>query len=112
MESHNLGEVLFAPVDVYLDEKNVYQPDLIFISKDQLNILQNTIKGVPDLVIEILSKGSEKLDKIEKKEVYERTGVKEYWIVEPETKKVWGYRLEDKLFKEILSQDGIFNQVY
>lgn len=107
VESHNLGEVLFAPVDVYLDEKNIYQPDIVFISKENLHIIHDKIKGVPDLVIEILSKGSEKTDKIEKKAVYEKCGVKEYWIADPETKKVWGYWLNENTYKEIPSQNGL-----
>jgi len=69
--------------------------------------VQNNVYGVPGLIIEILSPGSEKLDKVEKKEVYERCGVKEYWIVHPVTKKVIGYKLTDNDFSEIPSKDGV-----
>ena len=106
IETNKLGEVFFAPVDVYLDEENVYEPDIFFIATERLSIVQNNVYGVPDLIIEILSPGSEKIDKVEKKEVYERCGVKEYWIVQPLTKKVTGYKLTGSVFTEIPSTDG------
>ena len=106
VEDNKLGEVFYAPVDVYIDEENIYEPDIFFIAAERLSIVQNNVYGVPDLIVEILSPGSEKLDKVEKKEVYERCGVKEYWIVSPLTKKVIGYTLADKGFVEIYANDG------
>jgi Uma2 family endonuclease len=104
--SNQLGEVLFAPVDVYLDEENVYQPDIVFISNQQIHILQEKINGAPDLIVEILSPGSDKYDKKEKKAVYERSGVKEYWMVDPQTKKTTGYRLQGQHYFEMPAGDG------
>ena len=63
--------------------------------------------GAPDLIVEVLSPGSEKIDKNEKKEVYERCGVKEYWIVHPITKKVVGYKLTSNHFDNVTSKDGV-----
>lgn len=84
MKCHEEGVVLVAPIDVYLDEENQFQPDLIFISNENSNIIKETrIEGAPDLVVEILSKSTSKNDKIYKKAQYERLGVKEYWIVDP-----------------------------
>jgi Uma2 family endonuclease len=75
----NLGEVFVAPLDVILeDEVNRLQPDVFFVSKQNKDILQDWVRGVPDLVIEIVSKGSVRLDTVIKKEVYERYGVREY----------------------------------
>lgn len=105
--ANHLGEVFFAPVDVYLNEENVYQPDLVFISNERMHILQDSIHGAPDLVVEVLSPGSKRLDKADKKNVYESSGVKEYWIIEPESKKVTGYLLQNNRFIEIPSEDGI-----
>ncbi len=105
--SHHLGEVFFAPIDVYLDPENVYQPDLIFISNERKHIIQENIHGAPDLVVEVLSPGSIKLDKREKKAVYEKHAVKEYWIVDPESKKVSGYQLQNDTYLEMPSQDGL-----
>jgi Uma2 family endonuclease len=54
-----LGEVFDAPYDVYLDDENVVQPDILFISKDRLNIIgEKNIQGAPDLVIEIISENT------------------------------------------------------
>lgn len=111
VKSQKLGEVLFAPVDVYLDEKNIYQPDIVFVSREKLHIIQSKIKGVPDMVIEILSKGSEKLDKIEKKAVYEKCGVKEYWIVDPLSKAVTGYQLKENNYHELPASTGLIQSL-
>lgn len=107
VEANNLGEVLFAPVDVYLDEENIYQPDILFIANDHLHIIEDSIKGAPDLIIEILSPGSERLDKVEKKNAYELHGVKEYWVINPSSKKVTGYQLMGNNYTEITSQNGV-----
>ena len=105
--SHHLGEVFYSPIDVYLDEENVFEPDLIYISNERLHILKDNVCGAPDLVVEVLSPGTEFKDKRDKKAAYEKFGVKEYWIAHPVTKKVIGYRLEEARFIEIPSQDGI-----
>ncbi|HEY0829048.1 MAG TPA: Uma2 family endonuclease [Bacilli bacterium] len=81
---HLNGIILFAPVDVYLDEGNLLQPDLIFITNDNMHIAKEArIEGAPDLVAEILSPSTSQNDKIRKKAQYERFGVKEYWVVDP-----------------------------
>ena len=84
VKSGDLGEVLDAPLDVYLSETDTFQPDIIFISKERLNIIGETkIEAAPDLVIEILSPSTAYYDLRHKMRVYEATGVKEYWIVDP-----------------------------
>jgi Uma2 family endonuclease len=78
------GVLLLAPMDVYLDDENLFQPDLIFISNENAHIIKKSyIEGTPDLLMEILSPSTSKNDKIRKKTQYERFGVKEYWIVDP-----------------------------
>lgn len=78
------GIVVVAPMDVHLDENNILQPDVIFISNETVHIVKNNkIFGAPDLVVEILSPSTSTNDKIRKKTQYERFGVKEYWIVDP-----------------------------
>ncbi|MDQ3847189.1 MAG: Uma2 family endonuclease [Bacteroidota bacterium] len=69
------------------------QPDIVFTAQENLSIIKDDkIKGVPDLIIEILSPGNPDLDKVVKKEVYEQFGVKEYFIVHPVTKEVIAYQ--------------------
>jgi len=96
---NGLGLVLYAPMDVYLGETETYQPDLIFIAKDRLAIVEpDRINGVPDLVVEILSPGTAYYDLRKKYRVYEEKGVKEYWIVDPEEQSVEIYTLQDGKF--------------
>jgi Uma2 family endonuclease len=86
---HDLGEVLQAPVDVYLSEYDVVQPDLVFVAKERLGIIEeNRIRGGPDLVVEILSPSSLKFDREIKMKLYARHGVREYWIADPAGKSV------------------------
>lgn len=97
---NNLGEVFYAPCDVYLDDENVVQPDLLFISKDRLNIIgDKNIQSAPNLVIEIISENSVYRDMVQKKRLYARFGVKEYWIVIPEEKEVEVYILKGEAYQ-------------
>jgi Uma2 family endonuclease len=81
IETNRLGLFFFAPVDVLLSAHDIVQPDLFFISNERSAIAQEqNVQGAPDLVIEILSKGTLRLDKGPKLKAYERCGVREYWI--------------------------------
>jgi len=96
---NDLGEVFDAPYDVYLDAENVVQPDLLFVMKESLNIIgEKNIQGAPDLVIEIISESTAYRDLVQKKKLYARFGVKEYWIVPPEASSVEVYTLKDNTF--------------
>jgi Uma2 family endonuclease len=78
------GEILLAPLDVHFDEENIVQPDVIYIARERLGIIRDGfIFGVPDLVVEILSESTGRRDKTIKKALYERFGVKEYWLADP-----------------------------
>lgn len=95
---HSLGEVLDAPVDVVLSMTTVVQPDIVFISQSRSHIVtKKNIVEAPDLVIEILSESSETTDRTTKKRIYERYGMKEYWIVDPVTQSVEQYVLSANL---------------
>ncbi|MCB1159967.1 MAG: Uma2 family endonuclease [Leptospiraceae bacterium] len=83
LQNHNLGKVAYSPVDVKLDEKNVVQPDIIFVSIKRSSIIDRYIKGAPDFVVEILSKGNVATDRKKKRKLYGNFGVLEYWIVNP-----------------------------
>ena len=107
IERNHLGETRVAPYDVYLDDDNVFQPDIIFIDKTNTPLIKSEgLHGAPDLVIEILSPGSTRFDKGEKKAVYERSGVKEYWLVDAETKNAEGFILKAGKFSIIGKSKG------
>lgn len=107
VENKNLGNIVVAPVDVYLGADNVYQPDIIFIGNERLSIIEEDgLHGAPDLIIEILSPGTAQYDLGEKKAVYEQYGVQEYWAADPDTRAVQGYYLKSGLFEKIPSKAG------
>jgi Uma2 family endonuclease len=85
------GEVFIAPLDVKLAEHSIVQPDVLYISPDRREILgdrRGWIDGAPDLLIEILSPGTARRDRVQKLALYARSGVKEYWIVDPTERQV------------------------
>ncbi len=96
-----LGKVWAAPVDVMLSENDVVQPDVVFLTKDRMSLAAggDKIQGAPDLVVEILSPRTQKTDSITKRHLYEKYGVREYWIVDPEMEAVEIYRLWDGRFR-------------
>jgi Uma2 family endonuclease len=91
---HRLGRVYHAPCDVLLSEHDVVQPDVLFVSNARARILadRKNVKGAPDLVIEILSKSTRRLDEETKLDLYDRYDVLEYWIVDPDRRTAQVYR--------------------
>lgn len=82
--TNSQGLVVLSPMDVRFDNDNIFQPDLIYISKEKINeIVRDVIEGAPDLIIEILSPSNAYYDLRQKKDVYQKYGVKEYIIVDP-----------------------------
>jgi Uma2 family endonuclease len=83
VQSQKLGEVFVAPVDVVLDRENVVQPDLVFVSASNAGLLERRgVMGVPDLVVEVISPQSLRRDRYDKRELYARFGVKEFWLAD------------------------------
>lgn len=88
------GKAYASPIEVRLDEYNVFEPDVLYIQADNLAITQQDEKriiGVPNLIVEVLSPSTAKFDRQEKYQAYEKHGVNEYWIVDPvyEVVEVW-----------------------
>lgn len=107
VEKNNLGETRVAPYDVYLSRRNAFQPDIIFNANENLHKIQhNGLHGAPDLVIEILSPATWRIDKEDKKDEYERSGVREYWIVDPIDKSTEGFQLVNNEFQPLPSEKG------
>jgi Uma2 family endonuclease len=90
------GIILYAPLDVHFDEDNVVQPDLIYITNENMGIIQDDkIVGAPDLLVEVMSPITGIRDKTKKRILYEKFGVKEYWIVDPVHLTVDQFALKD-----------------
>jgi len=84
-EQHPIGKVYVAAVDVVLSIENVLEPDVIVVLADRASRLQGrNVQGAPNVAIEVLSAGSRRRDEVTKRRLYERFGVDEYWIADPD----------------------------
>ena len=86
LKAHPIGEVFFAPLDVVMSNVDVVEPDLLYMSRERAAevLVPEHVRGVPELVVEIASKSTRKRDATIKRALYERAGVSEYWVVDPE----------------------------
>lgn len=94
LEAHpDQGDAFTAPLDVVMTPHDVVEPDLLVVLGDQREILTDKhIHGAPALVIEILSPGTRKRDQTLKRQLFDREGVREYWMVDPDGNRVIVYR--------------------
>lgn len=84
LDEHPVGEVYLAPFDVVFTRHDVVEPDLLFISTARLAVLtERNVSGAPDLAVEVLSPSTRRVDLTLKRKLFEREGVREYWIVDP-----------------------------
>jgi Uma2 family endonuclease len=99
VSAKDIGKIFCAPIDVVLSMTEVVQPDIVGVSRERLQIItKKNIVAAPDLVVEILSEATAKTDRTTKKQVYERHGVREYWIVDPERRTIEVYILKGSSF--------------
>ena len=102
-----LGEIFYAPCDVVLSEYDIVQPDILFISTERSGIItEKNIQGAPDLVVEILSRSRKHIDKKLKYRLYARSGVKEYWIIDPDKETLEVFTLKAEGYKS----EGIYGK--
>jgi len=110
------GMLFDAPCDVFLDNENVLQPDLLFISKERACVIgRRNIQGAPDLVVEILSESTAYNDLMKKKRLYAKFGVREYWIVDPDGKTVEIRSLKNRAFvldKTFCEKDDLVSPLF
>lgn len=114
VRNNKLGAVYCAPFDVLFSEEDIVQPDIIFVSYENKKIItKDNIKGVPDLIVEVLSPSSCHRDMGIKKKLYARNGVQEYWLVDPEYETVNVFLLKGKEFdsKRYCLKDAISSSV-
>lgn len=102
VKRNKLGKTYLGPLDTELNKKNVFQPDILFISNERKNIIkEDRIYGAPDLIIEVLSKETIKYDEGEKKDCYIKYGVKEYWMIDMDDfNKSKGYYMDNLTYKK------------
>jgi Uma2 family endonuclease len=90
------GQWLYSSMDVKFDDGNILQPDMLYISEERKSeLIKDRIEGAPDLVIEILSPSNAYYDLRQKKDIYEKYGVKEYIIIDPIAQNADLYALRD-----------------
>lgn len=105
----NGGLAFVSPLDCTLADGTVVQPDVGYISPDRLTIAGERIVGAPDVVIEVLSPGTRRFDRIKKLQAYERNGVREAWLVDPDGQTVTVFTGEDGHW--IREQSVLFGEV-
>ncbi len=102
VKQHEVGEVYDAPFDVYFSETEVYQPDIVFVSNERRAILTDAgASGAPDLIVEVLSPSTGYYDLTHKKHVYAASGVREYWIADPQERYVEVHANRNGVFERI-----------
>ncbi len=104
----NAGFVVFSPFDVYLDNKNVFQPDLLYLKKENLTrLFEKGLNGPPDLAVEIISPSNSFKDRNQKKRLYQKFGVIEYWIINPSirTLEIYDFKSENPVL--YLTEEGV-----
>jgi Uma2 family endonuclease len=107
-----LEKLEFAPYDVHFSKQNILQPDILFIQNKNLDKIQSRgVFGAPDIIIEILSPSTSHLDLDEKKLIYEKFGVQEYFTVEPNSKSVTSFFLKDGEYEEQETTKAIVKSV-
>jgi Uma2 family endonuclease len=84
VSAQGLGEVFVAPLDVHLPSGDIVEPDIFFVAKENQGLVQDWVRGVPDLIIEVLSPDRRERDRIVKRGLYAENRVPEFWIVDPE----------------------------
>jgi Uma2 family endonuclease len=100
VQERGLGLVYVSPIDVQLSEVDILQPDIVVILGQQRHIVtKSRVKGVPDLVVEVLSPSTEKHDRVRKMARFSAAGVLEYWIVNSDEQVVEQYLLEDGVYR-------------
>lgn len=94
--AHDLGAVVPAPITVVLADTTIVEPDIIYIEKERMRIVsaRGTVDGAPTLAVEILSPSTARNDRQTKKQLFERYGVRYYWIVDADARAIEVYRAE------------------
>jgi Uma2 family endonuclease len=112
VSAHRLGVVYIAPFDVILEEISVVVPDLLFVVQDRVGIVtERGVRGAPDLIVEILSPGTARRDRVEKAKLYARHGVGHYWLADSGARILEVYELTEGQYRRSagLADDDSFS---
>ena len=103
LDEHPVGGVWYAPLDVVFSNIDIVEPDLLYLSNKRMAAVgtPQNLRGAPEIAIEIGSPSTRSRDETIKRRLYERSGVDEYWIVDPETEVVRVYRRAKKGFGRV-----------
>jgi Uma2 family endonuclease len=93
LQEHPVGQIYYAPCDIVFSRIDVVEPDLLYVSNARAAYLtEKNVQGPPDLLIEILSRSTRRVDETTKRGLYERMGVEEYWLADPRRETVRVFR--------------------
>jgi len=105
IRKHRLGKFFSSPFHTILDTHVHYEPDLCFVSKNRVHIIQESyINGPPDLIIEVISEANRTHDTVVKFAHYEKYGVKEYWLVDQRDRLISVHSLRNSKYERL----GVF----
>lgn len=102
------GRAFSAPLDTVLADHSVVQPDVIYLSAGKRRLVRERIEGVPDLVVEVISPRSARIDRGEKLRAYAEAGVQEYWIADPIGRSIEFLVLRDEQYMVVLPEGPIY----
>lgn len=101
VKAREFGIVATLPLDMVLTPRIVTQPDVMYIAKQRRHIIKDAIHGPVDMAVEVISTGSRRRDRIDKKDLYEQHGIKEYWVIDPEAQTVEVFFLDGQQYQLI-----------
>jgi len=99
VRERDLGTVRYAPLPVRLWPGKIREPDILFVSKEHADRIGEKVYGPPDLVVEVTSPGTRRTDRVEKFVEYAQAGVREYWIVDPDSRTVEAFVLREGAYE-------------
>lgn len=116
IQQQGLGTIFTAPYEVHLSENSKpVQPDILFVRSERMGYLgKQAFEGAPDLIVEVISPSSIRLDRTVKFDAYERYGVMEYWLVDPKARLIEVYtwaRGEYALFGQYTGDDIVMSKL-
>jgi len=99
VESRRLGSVFVSPFDVHLPTGDIVEPDILFVARENLDIVQDWVRGAPDMVVEVLSPEGLERDRLAKRSLYAANGIREYWIVDTEARSIEVFTLRGEKYE-------------